>query len=142
MPLAATLQGLKAQLSSAFNMQQAGNPDTVSLTITSAIAAVAPSGLFPPGPTPIPLVPGGFSATQAQIKNALSLGPAATPDSVAQIMAAGISVLCPTVLPTGLPALIAQLKNAFSLDVAGNPDTLAGVFAAAVISYYTACGVV
>ena len=140
MPLAATFGAIQAGIKNAFSLSMAATPDLKALTITNALAAAVPSGLFPPVPTP--LVPAGFAATQAQLKNAFSLKFAATPDLVATIMAAGIAALCPMVPPAGITALQSQIKNAFSLKQAATPDLVATMITTAIIAYYTSGGVV
>jgi len=140
MPLAGSYAALKAGISNAFNLQSAATPDLKATILTNAIASSLPTGINTV--TTLPPVPGGFAATQAQLKNAFSLDLAATPDTVSTIMAAAISILAPDVIPAGLPALGPQLKNALTLDKAASPDSVAGIMASAIIAYYTACGVV
>jgi len=142
MPIAGAISPLQAQLKSAITLDVAAEPDSVAAMFASAIASVAPSGMMPAGAAMVPLVPAGLAATQAQIKNALTLDIAAEPDTAAQIMAAGVSALCPMVPPSGIAALQTQIKSAITLDVAAEPDTVSQMLASAIISYFSAGGVV
>jgi len=141
MPLAATFNAMKTQIANAFNLQQAATPTLKAKIFTAALASAVPSGIFLPMQG-APLVPAGIAAMEAQAKNAFDLQQAATPDLVAQVLAAAISVLVPMVPPVGIAALQPQLKNAFSLDVAATPDLVGTIIAGAVISYYTAGGAI
>jgi hypothetical protein len=142
MPLAATQSALQSQIANAFNLQQAATPDLKALVITAAIASVAPSGLFPPSPSPVPLIPAGFSACQSMLKNAFSLQQAATPDLVGQIFASAIALLVPNVPPVGQSLLATQVSSAFNLQQAATPDLVGMMLATAIISYYTMGGVI
>lgn len=142
MPIAASTPALAAQISNAFSLGTVANQTAVALIITSAIASIAPSGLFPLGTILTPLIPAGFSACQNQIENSLNLGIAANPTLVGQIMGLAISVLCPIVPPIGLIALQNQLKNALNLQQTANPQTVGNALASAIITYYTSSGVI
>lgn len=142
MPIAAALSPLKTQISSALKLERSASQASVAAIIASATAGLAPMGLFPRGPTMIPLVPSGFSACRAQIQNALKMERAAKPSMVAQIMALGISVLCPIVPPAGLSACKAQMENAFKMDRAATPNAVAQIIALAIVNYYLAGGAV
>ena len=142
MPIAATQSALQAQIKNAFSLDKAASPDLKATTITSAIASVAPSGLYPPSPTPAPLIPSGFSACQSLMKNAFSLDKAASPDLVGKMFAQAVSLLVPTVPPAGQSLLAMQTKQAFSLDKAASPDLVATSLSGAIIAYYSMAGVV
>ena len=142
MPIAGALAPLQSQLKSAITLDIAAEPEAVATLIASSIASIAPTGMFPAGAAMIPLAPAGLAATQSQIKNALTLDVAAEPETVAQLMAAGIAALCPIVPPSGLAPLQTQIKSAITLDIAAEPDTVAQMLSSAIISYFTAGGVV
>lgn len=142
MPIAGTTSALQSQFKSGLTLDLAADPDLVATSLSSAIAAIAPSGLFPAGAVMVPLVPAGLSATQSLFKNALTLDIAADPDLTATVLASGVSVLCPMVPPAGMSLLQSQFKNALTLDVAADPDLVATSMASAVISYFSAGGVV
>jgi hypothetical protein len=136
MPIAATLPLLKTQLESIFNSGIAGKPNLMALQITSAVASVLPSGLFPVGTAFIPPPPVGFSATQAQLGSSFNMGIAGKADAVALQIASAIAALSPIVPPTGLSLLQTQLKQAFSMDIAGKSTATAALIASAIITYY------
>jgi hypothetical protein len=141
MPIAATLPALQVQIADAFRLDRAATPDTKALAITSAVASIAPSGLYPPSPTPAPLIPSGFSACQAQLKNAFSLDRAATPETVGKAFAIAISILVPTVPATGQSLLGIQIADAFNLGRNATPDIVGSLVASAIITYYSSAGV-
>ena len=99
------------------------------------------------------------TALQSQIKNSLSLGMmatpdsfataittaldmGATPDSVSASLATAIVSLVPMVPPAAQSALQVQLKNALTLDMGATPDSVATIMATAIIAYYTAAGAI
>ena len=141
MPIGAAIPILKPAISSAFSMDQAAKASLSAATIMSALLSAVPMGMFPVAPTPIPLVPGGASACKTMIEQAFSLGPAATAEASAQMIATGISILAPTAPPAGLSLLQTQIKQAFSLGQAAKPDMAATMIAAAIPSYYMTGGV-
>ena len=138
MPIIAAFSNLQPQIANAFNMQQAATPDTVSLSITTALASSIPMGLMTVGMGMIPLTPTGFNATQTQIKNAFNLQQAANNQLVGQLFSLGISVLSPIVPPVGLSLLQTQIANAFNLQQAANNQLVSTLITNAIISYYTA----
>lgn len=142
MPIAATTTLLSTQIKMALNMGPAAMQDTVSQIINTAIASIAPSGLFPAGPAMIPLVPAGVAMAINQTSMALKMDVAATQDSVSGIIATAISMACPMVPPVGLSILQSQIKMALSMDVAATQDSVSNIIANAIISYYMMGGVV
>jgi hypothetical protein len=110
--------------------------------ITSAIASIAPMGLFPAGAVLIPLIPAGFSACQALLKSAFSLGIGGTPSITAQGVASAIAVLVPMVPPLGLSLLQTLLESAFRMGVAGTSSVTSQMIASAIITYYMTGGVI
>ena len=138
MPIAATQPALSSSLESINNLGVAGTPSSISIMITTAIAGICPSGLFPVGISFIPLPPAGFSACQSTMSSAFNMGAAGTPSTTAQIMASAIATLCPIVPPTGLTLLQTMIENASNMGVAGSPSTTAQIIATAVINYYMA----
>jgi len=142
MPIAATVSALQNLFKNGLGLDKAASPDLVATNLSAAIAAIAPSGLFPPSPTPIPLVPAGQSGAQSLFKNAFTLDVAADPNLTAMMLATGVSIICPTVPPAGLSLLQSQFKNALTLELAADPDLAATTMANAVISYFSVGGVV
>jgi hypothetical protein len=141
-PLAATFPALKSQIQNAFSLDKAATPALKALVITTAIASVAPSGLYPPSPSPAPLIPSGFNACQTQLENSFRLDRAATPETVGKSFAMGVSLLVPTVPSTGLILLENQIANAFNFQQAATPEIVAIAIANAIITYYSSAGVV
>jgi len=142
MPIAAALTMLQSQLASIHNLKNAGNADTIAAIFTAALASAVPAGLFPPGPAPIPLIPAGASSTQNMIKQAHSLGKAADPKKVSQLMALGVSQLVPNVPPAGLSKLQSDLEKSINLQSASTPDMIGLLQATAIVNYYMAGGVI
>jgi hypothetical protein len=141
MPIAASQSLLQNQIKSALSLDKAANKPLVATLIASAIASAVPMGLLPSVPSPIPLAPAGFAGTQSGIQGAFDLGPAATPDLVAQLMASAISLCAPLAPPAGLTMLQSQIASALKKDQAANKDILALELATAIVSYYTAGGI-
>ena len=141
MPIAAGMPLINSSTESALSMAEASTADATTNLIMSALLSAVPMGMFPVAPTPIPLVPGGASACQTLIKQALSLGVAATPDLTAQMIASAISILAPTAPPAGVTTLQSQIKSALSMDKAAKPAAVAAQIASAVVSYYSTGGV-
>lgn len=142
MPIAAALPLLQTQIQNALNLGPAAQVPTVATIIASAVASAAPTGLFPPAPTPVPLVPAGLAAGQAQIQSALNLGPAAQQPVVAQLIALGVSLIAPAAPPAGLTLLKTQIENALNLSSAAQVPTVATIIASAIVQYYLAGGVI
>lgn len=142
MPIAAGLIPLKSQIENAFKLQRAASEDLVATLISSAIASVAPMGLFPMGVTMVPLIPSGMTAGKSQIATAFKMQRAAKEALVALQMASGISVICPMVPPAGLIALKSQIENAFKMQRAANEGLVAQQIAQGIITYYQSGGVI
>lgn len=142
MPIAAALTSLKSQIAQVHNLKQSGNADTIAGIYVAALVAAAPQGLFPPGPSPVPLVPSGASALQNSVKQAHSLDIAADPAKCAQLIALGISQLVPNVPPVGLSKLQKDIENSLNLKEASSPDLIGTLQATAIVNYYLAAGVI
>lgn len=142
MPIAGAINALQVQIKNSLSLDMAATPELFALSITNALTSIVPSGQMPSPSGPLPLIPAGFAAMQAQAKNAASLDMAATPDTAAEVLTTAIIALVPMVPPVAQAVLKIQIKNAFSLDTAATPDSVATVLANAIISYYTAAGVV
>ena len=138
MPISPMTSLIKQQLEAAGKMDVAGSPDLTALMYTSAVASAVPAALFPPGPTPIPLAPVGFSACMNMLKTAFKLDIAGNKSLVAQTMATAFSLLAPTCPPTALSLLKSQLEAVFSMDLAGSPSLTSQMMALAITTYYTA----
>ena len=84
-----------------------------------------------------------FPALKAQIKNALVLDRAATPDSKAVTIAAAIASVAPSgffppsppvpLVPTGVSGAQSQTKNAVNLQQSASPEQLAKTMTAAIM---------
>jgi hypothetical protein len=142
MPISASQEVMKALIKNALTLKTSANNETIALLLTSAVASVAPTGLFPMGATMVPLAPTGFDATKSMIKAALSLKQTANNDTIAQMMASGYSVLCPLVPPAAIALLQISLTGALNLRQSADNDRIASQMAASIINYYLACGVV
>ena len=142
MPIAPINVPLKNAIKAALNLEVAGNPDLTSTIIISTLAGLVPMGLFPPAPSPLPLIPSGVSIAQNGIKGALSLEVAGNPDLTSLQMASAIQALVPNIPPVGFSILQNAIKSALSLEVAGNPDLQAEIIANAIVGYYTSGGVI
>jgi hypothetical protein len=136
MPIAATTTALASALQGMDNSGVAGTPVSTSTLLTSAIASVAPSGLFPAGLALIPLPPAGFAATQSILNSVFNMGVAGTPAMTSQVMASAIAALCPIVPPTGMAALQAALQSIANMGVAGTPSATSQIMATAIVSYF------
>lgn len=136
MSISSMMPLIEQQIKSTSKMDVAGNSDLTSLMYTTAVATAVPAALFPPGPTPIPLIPVGFSLCQNMLKTAFTLDIAGKPDLVAQTMATAFSLLAPMAPPTGLSLLKTQLKQTFNMDIAGTPELTSKMIALAIINYY------
>jgi len=136
MPIPAIFSPLQAQISNAFNLQQASNPQLVATVITTALTSLVSMGLFPVGVSMIPLIPAGAAATQSQIANAFNLQQASGNQIDAQLIALAISVLVPMVPPIGLTLLQNQIANALNLQQAATPQLIATMISTAIINYY------
>jgi len=137
MPIAAALTPLQSQIDAAQNAGVAGSPSLTSTQIATALASAVPMGIIMLGPTPTPLVPAGFSATQSLLQAAFNMGVAGTPSSVAQMIASAISVMAPLAPPIGLSALQSMIQAIFNLGLAGSSSTTAQMLATAIVTYYT-----
>lgn len=142
MPIAATTSVLQAQIKNALSLKQAATPDLVGTIIASALAGIAPSGLFPAGFMLVPLVPAGYAVTQSMISLAFNLKPGANKTVDSKMFSLGIAALCPIVPPIGLTLLEVQLSNSMDLKQAATPDLVATLMANAIISYFMSGGVV
>ena len=142
MPITATLSALTTQLQTVFNAGISGTPNSNAIAISSAIASIVPSGLFPAGITMIPVVPAGVSACQAILSSAFNMGASGTPSSVAQMMASAIAALAPMVPSIGLSTLKTMLENIANMGLSSAPSATSQMMAAAIIAYYLSGGVV
>ena len=139
MPIAASFPLLQADIQNALNLDIAGNPQLISVLITTSTASALSMGLFqlaPPPAPPIPPPPAGFSAMQSQLEAAFNLDIAGNPDLVATMFASGVSVMSPVVPPTGFSLLQSEASNAFNLDIAGNPQLISTMLANGIVNYY------
>lgn len=144
MPIAAATSTLNSSINAALNMGKAANQSAVIAQIIAALGSSIPMGLYPTSPSPpfpIPLVPSGIAAAQAQALSGFSMGKAADVDTVAKILANAVSLAAPIVPPSGLSALESQIKNALSMEKSANQATVASLLATAIIQYYTSAGV-
>lgn len=140
MPIAAMLPALQSQLVSALSNDKGAMQPIVAMQIGSAIASIAPSGIFPPFP-PMPLVPAGVAGGISMIQNAMSMQQGATKKTVAQMIGVGVSMIAPMAPPVGLSVLQQQIESAFSLDKGAQKQAVATLIASAIITYYTMGGV-
>jgi len=140
-PIAASQSLLKTQIKAALSLGKGASASSTATQIAAAVASAAPTGLFPPAPTPIPLVPAGLSAGQALITQSLSLGKGATISGTAQAMAAGISVIAPVAPPAGLSLLQTQISSALSAGKGADIDLVATQLSIAIVQYYVTGGV-
>lgn len=144
MPIAAATSTLNSSIATALQMGKAATPSVVVAQIIGALGASIPMGLYPTSPTPpfpVPLVPAGIAAAQAQALSGFSMGKAADIDTVAKILANAVSLAAPIVPPSGLSALESQIKNALSMGKSANQATVASLLATAIVQYYTSAGV-
>lgn len=136
MSVNALTSSLQSQIEAALSMDIAANPVATSQLVAAAIGSMAAVGKIPSAPSPIPVIPAGVAAGGALIQSALSLGPAAIQTLVAQMMAAGISVIGVNAPPAGLSYLQSQIETALSMGEAANNQTTAKIIGAAVPTYY------
>lgn len=141
MPVNSMTSTLTSQIEAALSMDIAANNLVISQMIAAAVASMAGVGIIPGAP-PIPIIPAGVAAGASQIQTALSMGPAAQIPVVAQIFAAGISVIGINAPPTGLPFLTNQVQIALSMDIAAEPSKIAQIIGSAVPVYYNMGGVI
>ena len=142
MPIAAALSVLAPQLASVHKLKIAGNSDLIAQLFTVALIGAVPMGLYPPGPSPSPLVPSGSSILQNMVKQAHELDKAGGPDKSAKLIAQGISQLVSNVPPAGLSKLELDIEQSLSLEIASVPDTVGMLQAQAIVSYYSTAGVI
>jgi hypothetical protein len=144
MPIAAGLNPLQVQLKNALMLKQSANNNLVATTIATAVATIAPMGIFPAGALQIPLAPAGYEVTKASLVNSFGLKQSANNDITSQLMASAFSMLCPIVPPIGLTTLQMLIKNALSLKQAANTfcDTVSFSIAQAIITYFMTGGVI
>ncbi len=141
MPIAAGLPVLQSQFISALSLKQGAQVQSTSAIMASAIASIAPMGLFPVVPIPVPLVPAGVSAGMSMIQNAMSLKQGAQVSIVSKMIANGISLIAPTAPPAGLSLLGQQIESAMSLKQGAQIQSTASLLASAIITYYSSGGV-
>jgi len=142
MPIAASFPVLQPQLKASMSLGPAGNASIIATLISSALSSVVPMGMFPLVPSPIPLTPVGFSACKTMIENSMNLKEAANIDTVALMMANGISLMAPLAPPVGLTYLQSQIKNALNLGQVANADIIALTIASAIPQYYMMGGII
>lgn len=140
MPIAASLSILQTQIKSAMSMRQAAQTSISAQLVSGGVAMIVPTGILPLVP-PVPLVPIGLSAGSALISQGLSMSSAATAKVSAQMIASGVSMIAPLAPPAGLSLLTSQLESAFSMKQAATTDMVSQLIAMAIISYYTAGGI-
>jgi len=142
MPISASFSSLKSQLSLIYNLKESGKPDAIANIFAGALSSAVPLGLYPPGPSPKPLIPSGFSSTFNLIKQAHSLDIPADPDKCSKLIALGISQLVSDVPPIGLKKLESDIKTSIDLKEAATSDLIATLLATGIINYYLAAGVI
>jgi hypothetical protein len=74
--------------------------------------------------------------------SAFSMGPGATADASAQMIAMAISLIDPMVPPAGLSLLQSQIKSAFSLGPGANSQAAAAIIASAIPTYFMTGGAI
>jgi len=131
---------LESALKSAFSLGMASSSTLASEIIGAGLLAVISMGQFPSVPSPIPLVPSGISAAKSMIKQAFSLGPAATPELSAQMITAGVVASCSMIPPAGVSSLQSAIKSAFSNKDSADKTTSAQKMSSAIITYYKTGG--
>jgi hypothetical protein len=141
MPIAAALPILQTLISTLQSAGVAGGPSVSALQLTSAIASVAPMGIMMIGPTPVPLIPAGFAATQQMLLASYQSGISGSPSVSSVQIATAISVLAPLCPPIGLSILQSMISSMDNMGIAGSPSLTAQMLATAIITYFT-CGLV
>lgn len=143
MPIAAAMTPMKSIIKQALSLKQVATNDAIAGIITAAMSSTVCMGMFPPGPTPVPLIPSGASGTMNMLKSALSLSQSASNSQIASMMANAISILVPTVPPSGQTTLKSMIENTvLNLSQSADNDMIAGNLANAIVTYYTCAGVV
>lgn len=142
MPIAASISILQPQISNAFSLGPAAQPDLVATLIAQAVSSACITGLLPSAPSPIPLTPSGFANGLSNIRDAFNQGSAAQPDIVAEKLAQGVSVIAPLAPTAGLSVLKNQINSALNLGPAAQPTLVATLIAQAIVQYYIAGGII
>ena len=137
MPLSAALNPLQSLIKLALISDVGGSPNMLAQSISGAIAAIAPMGLFPAGMAMIPLVPAGVTGAQSLMQTSFISDVGGSPDVLSNIIGGAIVAVCPMVPPIGLTALQSLLKIAFQMDMGGTPDAVAQSIAGAIVTYYS-----
>lgn len=142
MPVIAGMSLLAQQIEASMSLGPAAQPPLVATLISAGVASVAPMGMFPPAPVPIPLIPAGLPLGITGIQGALSLGPAATPKLVALQMASAIAMIAPMAPPVGMSLLATGLENALGLKSAATQKVVAQLMALEICNYFSMGGVI